>query len=65
MKDKVVTEKNSLNGKSRKNSPFLSHLKRQKYAHVDEYDPNVDLAELDFGDGFNAFDEDFYNNLYY
>ncbi|MFW5657529.1 MAG: hypothetical protein ACOC10_09150 [Bacteroidota bacterium] len=29
----------------------------QKSAHIDEYGLH---ADLDFGDGFNAFDEDFY-----
>lgn len=65
MKEKQVLEKSALNRSSKDNVPFIQHLKKRKLVHVDEYEAYADLAELDLGDGFNAFDEDFYNRLYY
>ena len=41
-------------------SENLLKLKHKKNnVHVDEYEI---YSELDFGDGFNAFDDDFYAN---
>ncbi len=63
MKAKLVNEKNDLNRNSKENVPFINHLKNRKLVHVDEFGEYPDLAELDLGDGFNAFDEDFYSKL--
>ena len=37
----------------------MSSKVNTKVAHIDEYEI---YADLDFGDGFNAFDEDFYSS---
>ena len=63
MKEKVITDKSVRDRVTKSSAPFINHLKRKKYAPVDEYEVYSDMAELDLGDGFNAFDEDFYSNL--
>lgn len=63
MKSKPISEKADLNGSSKENIPFINHLKKRKLVHMDEFEAYLDLAELDLGDGFNAFDEDFYTDL--
>lgn len=67
MKNNADVEKTSLNHRLNGHRPFLGNLSKskKKIAHMDEYEAYADMAELDLGDGFNAFDEDFYHNLYY